>query len=103
MTFAIPRRAFLRCLTGIIAAPAIIKADRLMRVVAPRQAILSDLYTAEFSLSLENLLRAKEMLKRNWPPDIANLQRDLVAYGSAAWRVSYADGEIKYENVLLHQ
>ena len=32
MTFS--RRGFLRCLTGIIAAPAVVRADALMRVVA---------------------------------------------------------------------
>jgi NCAIR mutase (PurE)-related protein len=30
------RRGVLRCLTGLIAAPAIVRADALMRVVAPR-------------------------------------------------------------------
>ena len=31
------RRGILRCLIGIIAAPAVVKADNLMRIVAPRQ------------------------------------------------------------------
>lgn len=30
------RRRFLQCLTGIIAAPAVVKADSLMRVFAPK-------------------------------------------------------------------
>lgn len=35
------RRQFLRCLTGIIAAPAVVKADALMKVFAPKpQAML---------------------------------------------------------------
>jgi hypothetical protein len=34
MPLELPRRRFLQCLTGIIAAPAIVKADSLMRVFA---------------------------------------------------------------------
>lgn len=34
MAIEIPRRQFLRCLTGLIAAPAVIKASALMKVVA---------------------------------------------------------------------
>jgi hypothetical protein len=32
----LPRRRFLQCLTGIIAAPAVVKADSLMRVFTPK-------------------------------------------------------------------
>ena len=35
MTVMLSRRGVLRCLTGIIAAPAIVKASRLMKIVAP--------------------------------------------------------------------
>jgi hypothetical protein len=38
MTSLHSRRGILRCLTGLIAAPAIVRADALMRVVAPRTA-----------------------------------------------------------------
>lgn len=31
----LPRRRFLKVLTGIIAAPAVVKADSLMRIVVP--------------------------------------------------------------------
>ena len=34
MSVLLSRRGILRCLTGIIAAPAIVKADALMKVVA---------------------------------------------------------------------
>ena len=33
------RRGILRCLTGIIAAPAVVKIDSLMKVVAPKPLI----------------------------------------------------------------
>ena len=35
MTLILPRRQFLKTLSGIIAAPAIVRADNLMKVVAP--------------------------------------------------------------------
>jgi hypothetical protein len=35
MPLEIPRRRFLKVLTGMIAAPAVVKAERLMKVVAP--------------------------------------------------------------------
>ena len=37
MTILLSRRGVLRCLTGIIAAPAVVRADALMRVVAPKR------------------------------------------------------------------
>ena len=39
MTILLSRRGVLRCLTGIIAAPAVVKADALMRIVAPKVVI----------------------------------------------------------------
>lgn len=38
------RRGVLRCLTGIIAAPAIVRADALMRVVAPRALPVANVF-----------------------------------------------------------
>jgi hypothetical protein len=35
----LPRRRFLQVLTGLIAAPAVVKADALMRIVAPRRQL----------------------------------------------------------------
>jgi len=35
----LPRRQFLKTLSGIIAAPAIVRADSLMKVVAPKPHI----------------------------------------------------------------
>jgi hypothetical protein len=42
MTIELPRRQFLRVLTGLIAAPAVIKADALMRIVAPKPLLTFD-------------------------------------------------------------
>jgi hypothetical protein len=39
VTILLSRRGVLRCLTGIIAAPAVVKADALMRIVAPKVVI----------------------------------------------------------------
>ena len=36
MTVTVSRRGILRCLGGLIAAPAVVKADALMRIVAPK-------------------------------------------------------------------
>jgi hypothetical protein len=41
------RRRFLQCLTGIIAAPAVVKADSLMRVFAPKEDLLPSLLPNE--------------------------------------------------------
>ena len=40
MPLEMPRRRFLQVLTGIIAAPAVIKAERLMRVAAAPDRVL---------------------------------------------------------------
>ena len=65
MALILPRRRFLAGLVGIIAAPAIVRVDNIMKVASP--PVLTDfqrLYAAEFDKALQ------EHLTRwiAWPP-----------------------------------
>jgi hypothetical protein len=46
----LPRRQFLKTLSGIIAAPAIVRADSLMKVVAPKRQMLYPLWGPPLNL-----------------------------------------------------
>jgi hypothetical protein len=43
MDLILPRRQFLRCLVGIVAAPTVVKAEGLMKVFAPKFVSYADL------------------------------------------------------------
>lgn len=59
------RRGILRCLTGLIAAPAIVRADALMRVVAPKPyPVLDDWLTLQSEL--EYRLGALRSFRASW-------------------------------------
>lgn len=59
MTLLLPRRQFLRVLTGLVAAPAVVKAESLMNIVAPKPEIF---YVSE----LRNELLACASGPRTW-------------------------------------
>lgn len=108
MTLKSPsRRYFLASLTGIIAAPAIVRADhRLMRVVAPRpQAFLEWPWGRSPAMGAVEALQAMHRIN---PLDFIEFQRAQATYGLAAMWVGYRDARITYkrltnDDVLLHQ
>lgn len=62
MTLILPRRRFLAGLVGLVAAPAVVKASSLMKIVSPRP------------LPFEMLSAAREewIERMVWPPLIAS-------------------------------
>ncbi len=63
MTVLLSRRGVLRCLTGIIAAPAVVKADALMRVVAPK---IIDPFGNEFESYVSHFRMASAWVPLDW-------------------------------------
>lgn len=65
MTLIIPRRRFLAGLVGIVAAPAIVRADNIMKVTsAPVLTDFQRLFAVELDKALQEDL-ARWMI---WPP-----------------------------------
>lgn len=64
----LPRRRFLQVLTGLIAAPAVVKADALMRVVAPPRHALADFFLGDTLTAeeIERAIRPPIVLDRDW-------------------------------------
>lgn len=64
MPVILARRRFLQCLTGIIAAPAVVKADSLMRVFAhkPKTIFYNPLSEEEMELIIRPPLMASPEL-----------------------------------------
>lgn len=69
------RRQFLRCLTGIVAAPAIVKADALMKVFAPKNP----------SITISEILRRRAEweleFNNRWIAMLQQRYEDRILYG----------------------
>lgn len=55
------RRLFLKGLTGLFVAPAIVKAESLMKIVVPKQEIITDLRTIPNALFFGDMTWNPEM------------------------------------------
>lgn len=77
----LPRRRFLSCLVGLVAAPAVVKADSLMRVFVPKPDNSFEAYTSWFK-------QMGNIVQDDWRYNVrtANIDRIL---GSAT---TYFDG-----------
>jgi hypothetical protein len=58
----LPRRKFLQCLTGLIAAPAVVKADNMMRIQAPK-IITAPIYPLYRRQIFENPFNAEKLMR----------------------------------------
>ncbi len=66
MTIELQRRQFLRVLTGLIAAPAVIKADALMRVVAPKPGLAFDALGNQYEAYTSWFRMMKPVIPSDW-------------------------------------
>lgn len=70
------RRRFLQCLTGIIVAPAVVKADSLMRVFAPKQLTAQEIVDAAYT----RIMNDEAFLEH-----LSKVYSNLIIYGRAEW------------------
>ena len=85
MTTLLSRRGVLRCLTGLIAAPAVIRADALMRVIAPvpPQLVAYDSFGNEYEKYVGHFrLINPPLVCKDWRyvAKIANIEPGAVSY-----------------------
>lgn len=80
----LPRRRFLQVLTGLIAAPAVVKADALMRIAAPRRDAMADFFLGD-ALTAEQIERAiRPPIVLDWHGEWRPITR--LALPVARWR-----------------
>jgi hypothetical protein len=76
------RRQFLRCLTGIVAAPAVVKTDALMKVFAPKITTPHLIYSNRV---IREYFDVEAMRDRNvilWAEDYAHRIAQTLIYGN---------------------
>jgi hypothetical protein len=67
------RRAFLLGSIGLLAAPAIVRAESLMKIVVPKPRVLS-------------LHEWVEIFRYEQAAELAKIYEDSILFGSAAWQ-----------------
>jgi hypothetical protein len=83
----LPRRRFLQCLVGLVAAPAVIKADSLMRVFAPKKLTPGPIYSFGIDIGAERsiwLVSWGEKTIFDKFPDISPEEQRRIVFGPFA-------------------